>query len=37
MTQKEVYNYFEKNYPDIDLYETKKKEVSLEDMMEWIN
>ena len=24
MTQKEVYNYFEKNYPDIDLYETKK-------------
>lgn len=25
MTQKEVYNYFEKNYPDIDLYETKKK------------
>lgn len=25
MTQKEVYNYFEKNYPDIDLYETKKR------------
>lgn len=24
MTQKEVYNYFEKNYPDVDLYETKK-------------
>lgn len=27
MTQKEVYNYFEKNYPDIDLYETKKRKL----------
>lgn len=24
MTQEEVCNYFEKNYPEIDLYETEK-------------
>lgn len=36
MTQEEVCNYFEKNYPEMDCMKLKK-EVSLEDMMEWIN